>query len=159
IAYHEGGHAILGLVMPGADPAHRASIVPRGQALGFTCQRPPTGRYNHPEAYLPARTVGLLGGRAAEAVVYGTRTTGAGNAIVQGTSLARSQGARWGISDTVGLVQLAPRQNPGLGTGGSYGADRPYSEETARLLDAEVQRIISESYALAKRLLHEYRPQ
>ena len=76
IAYHEGGHAILGLVVPGADPVNRVTIVPRGQALGVTYQRPDSDRYNYPEAYLRARIVGMLGGRAAEEIVYGTKTTG-----------------------------------------------------------------------------------
>src|SRR6185503_598442 len=76
IAYHEGGHAILGLVVPGADPVHRVSIVPRGQALGVTYQRPEGDRYNYPESYLRARIVGMLGGRASEEIVFGTRTTG-----------------------------------------------------------------------------------
>src|SRR5690606_18789694 len=70
IAYHEGGHAILGLVVPGADPVNRVTIVPRGQALGVTYQRPDTDRYNYPEAYLRARVIGILGGRAAEELVY-----------------------------------------------------------------------------------------
>src|SRR5678809_861115 len=90
IAYHEGGHAILGLLMPGADPVHRVTIVPRGQALGVTYQRPDSDRYNYPESYLRARIVGMLGGRAAEEIVYGTRTTGAENDIEQATSLARN---------------------------------------------------------------------
>src|SRR5690606_33606210 len=81
IAYHEGGHAILGLVVPGADPVNRVTIVPRGQALGVTYQRPDSDRYNYPEAYLRARIVGIMGGRAAEEVVYGTKTTGAENDI------------------------------------------------------------------------------
>ena len=120
IAYHESGHAILGLVMPGADPVHRVTIVPRGQALGVTYQRPQTDRYNYPEAYLRARIVGMLGGRAAEEVVYGTRTTGAENDIEQATQLARNMVTRWGMSDKLGMVQLAPRQNAFLGT--SFGA-------------------------------------
>src|SRR3546814_19024128 len=78
-----GGHAILGLVVPGADPVHRVTIVPRGQALGVTYQRPQTDRYNYPEAYLRAKVIGMLGGRAAEEVVYGTRTTGAESDIEQ----------------------------------------------------------------------------
>src|SRR5204863_7232319 len=79
IAYHEGGHAILGLVVPGADPVHRVTIVPRGQALGVTYQRPEDDRYNYPEGYLRARIIGALGGRSAEEIVYGIRTTGAEN--------------------------------------------------------------------------------
>lgn len=159
IAYHESGHAILGLVVPGADPVNRVTIVPRGQALGVTYQRPPADRYNYPEGYLRARIIGMLGGRAAEEIVYGTRTTGAENDIEQATELARDMVTRWGMSDAVGLVQLAPRQNPFLGTSIGYGGDRPFSEETARLIDSEVQRIIRECHDEAKRLLREHRPQ
>ena len=96
IAYHEGGHAILGLVVPGADPVNRVTIVPRGQALGVTYQRPDSDRYNYPEAYLRARIVGMLGGRAAEEIVYGTKTTGAESDIEQATGLARRMVTRWG---------------------------------------------------------------
>jgi len=157
IAYHEGGHAILGLVVAGADPVNRVTIVPRGQALGVTYQRPDSDRYNYPEGYLRARIVGMLGGRAAEEVVYGTRTTGAENDIEQATQIARNMVTRWGMSDRLGLVQLAPRANPYLGISGGFGADRPFSEETARVIDAEVQRIIGESYGEAVRLLSEHR--
>jgi cell division protease FtsH len=157
IAYHESGHAILGLVVPGADPVHRVTIVPRGQALGVTYQRPSADRYNYPEAYLRARIVGMLGGRAAEEVVYGTRTTGAENDIEQATQLARGMVTRWGMSDKLGLVQLAPRDNPYLGGAGLFQGSKPFSDETASLIDAEVQRIISECHAEAKRLLDEHR--
>lgn len=157
IAYHEGGHAILGLVVPGADPVHRVSIVPRGQALGVTYQRPESDRYNYPEAYLRARIIGALGGRAAEEIVYGTRTTGAESDIEQVTRLARNMVTRWGMSDAVGLVQLAPRENPYLGTVAGYNGARPFSEATAKMIDAEVQRIVAESYAEAKRLLTTHR--
>jgi cell division protease FtsH len=157
IAYHEGGHAILGLVVPGADPVHRVTIVPRGQALGVTYQRPDSDRYNYPEAYLRARIVGMLGGRAAEEIVYGTKTTGAESDIEQVTSLARQMVTRWGMSERVGLVQLAPRENPYLGAPAGYSGPRPFSEETAQLVDEEVRRIVSESYEDAKRLLIEHR--
>jgi cell division protease FtsH len=157
IAYHEGGHAILGLVVPGADPVHRVTIVPRGQALGVTYQRPDSDRYNYPEAYLRARIVGMLGGRAAEEVVYGTRTTGAENDIEQATSLARNMVTRWGMSDRLGMVQLAPRDNPFLGGMDNFGGSRSFSEETARAIDAEVLRIIAESHDEARRLLGEHR--
>jgi cell division protease FtsH len=163
IAYHEGGHAILGLVVPGADPVHRVTIVPRGQALGVTYQRPDSDRYNYPEGYLRARIVGMLGGRAAEEIVYGTKTTGAENDIEQATSLARNMVTRWGMSERLGMVQLAPRQNPylagsdGYGGYGLYGGVRPFSEETARAIDAEVQRIIGESHDEARRLLTKHR--
>ncbi len=157
IAYHESGHAILGLVVAGADPVHRVTIVPRGQALGVTYQRPQTDRYNYPEAYLRARIVGMLGGRAAEEVVYGTKTTGAENDIEQATNLARNMVTRWGMSEKLGMVQLASRQNPYLG--GGFASEKPFSEETARIVDAEVLRIINESHEQAKRLLIEHRRQ
>src|SRR5690348_13180279 len=89
IAYHEGGHTILGLVVPGADPVNRVTIVPRGQALGVTYQRPDSDRYNYPEAYLRGRIVCALGGRAAGEIVYSSRTTGAENDMQQATDLAR----------------------------------------------------------------------
>jgi cell division protease FtsH len=161
IAYHEGGHAILGLVVPGADPVHRVTIVPRGQALGVTYQRPDSDRYNYPEAYLRARIVGMLGGRAAEEVVYGTKTTGAENDIEQATSLARRMVTRWGMSDRIGMVQLAPRDNPYLsgpeGYGQYGGGTKPFSEQTAQIIDAEVRRILEDSHEEAKRLLTAHR--
>lgn len=156
VAYHEGGHAILGLVVPGADPVHRVSIVPRGQALGVTYQRPPTDRYNFPEAYLRARIIGILGGRAAEELVYGTRTTGAESDIEQATALARQMVTRWGMSDALGMVELAPRQNAWVGNAG-FGGAKPYSEETARLIDREILGIISDCHDEARRLLQDHR--
>ena len=160
IAYHEGGHTILGLVVPGADPVNRVTIVPRGQALGVTYQRPEGDRYNYPEAYLRARIVGMLGGRAAEEIVYGTKTTGAESDIEQATGLARRMVTRWGMSERLGLVQLAPRDNPYLsGAHGmnGYGGDKPFSEQTAEAIDAEVRRIIGESHEEATRLLGAHR--
>ena len=141
IAYHEGGHAILGLVVPGADPVNRVTIVPRGQALGVTYQRPDSDRYNYPEAYLRARIVGMLGGRAAEEIVYGTKTTGAESDIEQATDLARQMVTRWGMSERLGMVQLAPRENPYLERLRTVtAAAKPFSEETAEAIDAEVLR-------------------
>jgi cell division protease FtsH len=159
IAYHEGGHAILGLVVPGADPVNRVTIVPRGQALGVTYQRPDTERYNYPEAYLRARIVGMLGGRAAEEIVYGTKTTGAESDIEQATGLARRMVMRWGMSERLGMVQLAPRENPYLSIPNGYAGSREFSEETAEAIDTEVRRIIGESHEQAKRLLTAHRKQ
>jgi cell division protease FtsH len=164
IAYHEGGHAILGLVVPGADPVNRVTIVPRGQALGVTYQRPDSDRYNYPEAYLRARIIGMLGGRAAEEIVYGTRTTGAESDIEQATDIARLMVTRWGMSDQLGIVQYAPRENPYLSGwrgshGGVFGGERPFSESTAAAIDSEVRRIIDECHAEARRLLGTYRAQ
>src|SRR5258706_4906889 len=157
IAYHEGGHAILGLVVPGADPVHRVTIVPRGQSLGVTYQRPETDRYNYPEGYLRGKIVGMLGGRAAEELVYNTRTTGAESDIEQATNLARSMVTRWGMSDKLGMVQLAPRQNPYLGMPGGYEGAKPFGEQTAGIIDAEVQKIIQDSHEEALQLLKSHR--
>jgi cell division protease FtsH len=160
IAYHEGGHAILGLVVPGADPVHRVTIVPRGQALGVTYQRPDSDRYNYPEPYLRARIIGMLGGRAAEELVYGTKTTGAQNDIEQATTLARNMVTRWGMSDRLGLVQLAPRENPYLNSLDGFGmGTKPFSDETGRAIDEEVRKIITECHEEAGRLLAEHRAQ
>jgi cell division protease FtsH len=157
IAYHEGGHAILGLVVPGADPVHRVTIVPRGQALGVTYQRPDSDRYNYPEEYLRARIVGMLGGRAAEEIVYGTKTTGAESDIEQATGLARRMVTRWGMSERIGMVQLAPRDNPYLSGPEGYGGAKPFSEATAEAIDEEVRAIIAQSHDEARRLLTEHR--
>lgn len=156
IAYHESGHAILGLVVPGADPVNRVTIVPRGQALGVTYQRPVSDRYNYTEAYLRARIIGMLGGRTAEEMIYGNKTTGAENDIEQATNHARMMVTRWGMSDALGMVQLVESNNPYLN---GMGSRREFSEETARLVDHEVHKIISECHDEAKKLLNEYRMQ
>ncbi len=158
IAYHEGGHAILGLVVPGADPVNRVTIVPRGQALGVTYQRPASDRYNYTESYLRARIIGMLGGRTAEEIVYGNKTTGAENDIEQATNFARMMVTRWGMSDALGLVQYTESNNPYLNSMGGHGG-REFSEETAKLIDQEVLKIINECHEDAKRLLNKYRMQ
>ena len=145
--------------MPGADPVHRVTIVPRGQALGVTYQRPQTDRYNYPEAYLRARIVGMLGGRAAEEVVYGTKTTGAENDIEQATQLARNMVTRWGMSDELGMVQLAPRENPYLGrpaatAATSRSARRRRASSTPRCSGSSTR-----ATSRRKRLLQQHRAQ
>ena len=150
----ESGHAILGLVMPGADPVNRVTIVPRGQALGVTYQRPVNDRYNYPESYLRARITGMLGGRTAEEIIYGDKTTGAENDIEQATNFARRMVTRWGMSEALGMVRFVDSDNPYLK---SMGAGKEFSEETAGLIDHEVLKIINECHVEAKRLLNKYR--
>jgi cell division protease FtsH len=123
----------------------------------MTMQRPLEDRYLMTEPELRDRIAVLLGGRAAEEIVFGTKTTGAESDIEQATNLARSMVTRWGMSERLGMVQLAPRQNPYLNTLGGYGTQQPFSEETARAVDAEVLRIISDSHEEARRLLREHR--
>src|SRR5207237_6191986 len=134
VAYHEGGHTLCGLLVPGADPVNRVTIMPRGQALGVTYQRPEDDRHNYSEEYLRARITGAMGGRGAEEVVYGGRTTGAENDIQQATDLARQMVTRWGMSEKLGPVTLAPREDPFL-RGDSFpglSPAKPYSEATAQ---------------------------
>ena len=158
VAYHESGHSVLGLVVPGADPVKRVTIVPRGQALGVTYQQPEDDRHNYEEAFLRARIIGAMGGRAAEEVVYDGRTTGAENDIQQATDLARQMVTRWGMSDTLGPIALGGRENPYLPgdvSGGQGG--KPYSETFATLIDTEVQRIAQDNYTTAVQLLRTHR--
>jgi cell division protease FtsH len=157
VAYHEGGHTILGLLVPGADPVNRVTIVPRGQALGVTYQRPEDDRHNYSREYLVARITGAMGGRAAEEVVYGTLTTGAEDDIQQATALARQMVTRWGMSDRLGPVTLASRSNPYLPENEEFLGARPYSETTATLVDAEVQRILQQAHDNGVELLQEHR--
>ncbi|HSS62317.1 MAG TPA: ATP-dependent zinc metalloprotease FtsH [Candidatus Limnocylindrales bacterium] len=152
IAYHESGHALLGLLVPGADPVKKVTIVPRGQALGVTLQSPVDDRFNYGEDYLRARMVGALGGRASERLVYGVVTTGAENDLQQVTRIAREMVVRWGMSPKVGPLNYSD------GDGSAF-QQRTYSEATASLIDDEVRRIAEECQADAEKLLSEHRGQ
>ena len=154
IAYHESGHALLGLLQPETDPVRRVSIVPRGQALGVTISVPEADRYNYSEGYLRARIVSSLGGRAAEQIVYGTATTGAEDDLRQVTELARAMVTRWGMTQEVGLLALSSMdQGNFLETGVLTGQAKPYSEETAKAIDRATRDIVDSSYAKAIDLL------
>jgi cell division protease FtsH len=157
VAYHESGHALLGLLQPEGDPVRRVTVVPRGQALGVTLSIPEDDRYNYSEPYLRARIVNALGGRAAEEVVYGVITTGAENDIRQVTDMARGMVTRWGMSPEVGLVALSGNEEGNYLDNG-LGMGRPYSEEVARAIDQATRRIIDECYAKAVDLLRRERP-
>ncbi len=155
VAYHEAGHALLALLQPESDPVRRVTIVPRAQSLGVTLSVPINDRYNYTEDYLRARIVTILGGRAAELVVYGNVTTGAENDLQQVTNLAQAMVMRFGMSDEVGQVQLLDTSRGNyLGAGLSQ---RPYSEATAQVADRAVRKIVDESYQKAIRLLNEHR--
>ncbi len=154
IAYHESGHALLGLLQEEGDPVRRVSIVPRGQALGVTLSVPEADRYNYAEPYLRARIVNALGGRAAEQVVYGVVTTGAEDDLRQVTDLARAMVTRWGMSPEVGLLALSGMEAGNFLEDGIVGGQtRPYSEETAKAVDRATRQIVDESYARAVDLL------
>ena len=153
IAYHEGGHAIVGMLTPGADPVRKVSIIPRGQALGVTLSTPDDDRFNYSQEDLRAKIRVSAGGRVAEEVVYGNVTTGAESDIQQVTGIARGMVARWGMSEKVGFLTVAPQQgqSPLL-----PGAD-PVSQATQELVDAEVRRIVDEELDATRELVAENR--
>jgi cell division protease FtsH len=154
-AYHESGHALLGMLEPGADPVRKISIVPRGQALGVTFQSPESDRYAYDAEYLRGRIVGALGGRAAEKLIYGNVTTGAESDLEQVTRIARQMVGRWGMSEAIGPVTVLPGPRdellfPGMGEGG-------ISPATRELIDSEVRRIVEDCYEIAVARLGENR--
>jgi cell division protease FtsH len=158
VAYHESGHALLGLLQPEGDPVRRVTIVPRGQALGVTLSVPEADRYNYGEPYLRARIVNALGGRAAEQVIYNSVTTGAENDLKQVSEIARAMVTRWGMSQEVGLLALSGNEDGNFLEQGPVGsATRPYSEQTAEAIDAAIKRIVDESYTKALELLRNNR--
>ena len=139
-AYHESGHALVGMLTPGADPVRKVSIIPRGMALGVTLSTPETDRYGYERTELIGKIKVALGGRAAEKVVYGELTTGAESDLQQLTNIARGMVGRWGMSDAVGPVSVDGREDGPLLPG-----TRGVSEYTQRLIDEEVRRIIDDA--------------
>jgi cell division protease FtsH len=155
-AYHEAGHALLGMLEPGADPVRKISIIPRGRALGVTFQSPEQDRYGFDERYLRGRMTGLLGGRAAEELIYGAVTTGAESDLEQATALARQMVGRWGMSDEIGLVTVLAAE--GTGPYGLFG-EANTSERTRQILDAEVRKIADQCHERALDTLRGHREQ
>jgi cell division protease FtsH len=151
-AFHESGHALLGMLLPGADPVRKISIIPRGRALGVTFQSPDADRYAYDREYLRGRIIGALGGRAAEDVVFGTITTGAENDLVQVSRIARSMVGKWGMSEAIGPVAVIDdNRDPFV---------RPeVSEKTHELIDTEVRRIVDDCYESAVETLKNHRTQ
>ena len=151
-AFHESGHALLGMLQPGADPVRKISIIPRGRALGVTFQSPDADRYAYDRDYLRGKIIGALGGRAAEEVVFGSMTTGAENDLVQVTRIARSMVGRWGMSEAIGPVTVIDEHRDPF-------TRSEVSESTQELIDTEVRRIVDECYEQAIITLKEHRPQ
>ena len=158
IAYHEGGHALVALLTPGADSVRKVTIVPRGQALGVTQFMPIDDRHNYARNYLITRIAVGLGGRVAEQVAIGEITTGAENDLQQVTNLAREMVTRWGMSGKIGTVFFGHERDVFLGREMSLGQQRDYSEATASAIDAEVRQIIAERYSYVEMILTRYRP-
>jgi cell division protease FtsH len=155
-AYHESGHALLGLLVPGSDPVQRVTIIPRGLSLGATYQLPTDDRTNYTESYLRARIVSALGGRAAESLVYGVVTTGAESDLQQVSEIARRMVVRWGMSERLGPMSLSPPLDEGAP---QFLQQQPNSEATRELIDEEIRGIVQGSYREAARLLAAHREQ
>jgi cell division protease FtsH len=152
-AYHEGGHAIVGMLTEGADPVRKVSIIPRGVALGVTFAAPESDRFNYSEPEIEAKIKVALGGRAAEEVVFGEISTGAESDIQQLTEIARQMVGRWGMSKTIGPVAVIPRD----GSGPLLPGVSDVSPETHRLVDEEVRRVVDEAHRDVIKLLTDNR--
>ncbi|MGB7950979.1 MAG: ATP-dependent zinc metalloprotease FtsH, partial [Candidatus Binatia bacterium] len=151
-AYHEAGHALVAKLLPGADPIHKVTIIPRGMALGLTQQLPIDEKHTYPREYLLNNLVILFGGRVAEELVLEHMTTGAGNDIEKATDLARRMVCEWGMSEKLGPMTFGKKEEE-IFLGRDFTQKVDYSESTAIEIDSEVRRIIQESYLRAKDLL------
>ena len=151
-AYHEAGHALVAKLIPGADPVHKVTIIPRGMALGLTQQVPLDDRHTASRDMLENNLAIFFGGRAAEEIVLGHTTTGAGNDIERATELARKMVCEWGMSERLGPMTFGSKEeNPFLGR--DFHQSQAVSERTASEIDAEIRRFVNEGYQRARGLL------
>jgi cell division protease FtsH len=154
-AYHEAGHAVMGMLTAGADPVRKVSIIPRGMALGVTLSTPDSDRVSYIIEDLQTKIRVALGGRVAEEVVYGTISTGAESDIQQLTQIARQMVGRWGMSETIGPIAVLPADSEGAFLPGVSAT----SESTQRLVDEEVRRLVDTAHQEVTRLLSDHREQ
>ncbi len=154
IAYHEAGHALVADLLPGADPLHKVTIIPRGRALGLTQQLPTDDKYNYSREYLVDRITILLGGRAAEEIVFQQRTTGAGDDLEKATEMARKMVCEWGMSDKMGPLTFGKSEEH-IFLGREMSRAKDYSEDTAILIDSEIKRIVTECATRARQMIEE----
>jgi cell division protease FtsH len=152
IAYHEAGHALVADLLPGADPLHKVTIIPRGRALGLTQQLPADDKYNYSRDYLVNRITILLGGRAAEEIVFQQQTTGAGDDLEKATEMARKMVCEWGMSDRMGPLTFGKGEEH-IFLGREVARPKDFSEETAVLIDSEIKRIVVECATRAKHMI------
>ena len=155
-AYHEGGHALLGKLLPHANPPHKVTILPRGMALGYTIPLPPEDKYTVTRSEILANITAILGGRVAEEIVFGEITTGAANDFEKATELARKMVTEFGMSDKLGPLTLGTKHGP-VFLGRDLVESRNYSDEIAYEIDKEVRRIIDECYGRARTVLTDHR--
>ncbi|MEK6569576.1 MAG: AAA family ATPase, partial [candidate division NC10 bacterium] len=153
-AYHEAGHTLVAKSLPGTDPIHKVTIIPRGRALGVTQQLPIDEKHNYPKEYLLNEIAIMMGGRVAEEVVFGEITTGAGNDIERATELARKMVCEWGMSERMGPLTFGKREEM-IFLGREIAQHQDYSEQTAVEIDREVKQIVMTNYEKAKVLIKE----
>jgi cell division protease FtsH len=151
-AYHEAGHALVAKLIPGSDPIHKVTIIPRGHALGVTQQLPLDERHIYSKDHLITNITTLMGGRAAEELVLKRFTTGAGNDIEKATELARKMVCEWGMSDAMGPLTFGQKEEQ-IFLGREISQHRDYSETTAQEIDREVKKIVIECYERAAKIL------
>jgi cell division protease FtsH len=151
-AYHESGHALIGKLVPGSDPVHKMTIIPRGLALGVTHYLPVDEKHTHSKKYLETKLLHLMGGRVAEQLVFGELSTGAANDIERATNLARKMVCEWGMSEKLGPLTFGKKEEQ-IFLGREIATHRDYSEETAQEIDQEVKRIVEEAQKTATQLL------
>jgi cell division protease FtsH len=156
-AYHESGHALVAMLLPGADPVHKVTIIPRGMALGVTQQLPLDDRYTYSRDYLMTRLAMMFGGRVAEELVFEHMTTGAGDDIEKATELARKMVCEFGMSKELGPMTFGRREEQ-VFLGRDIAHSKDYSEHTAVEIDREVRRIVDDSYMKARKLLTDNMP-
>jgi cell division protease FtsH len=154
IAYHEAGHALVAQMLPGADPVHKVTIIPRGRALGLTQQLPADDKYNYSKDYLQNRITILLGGRAAEEMVLNQQTTGAGDDLEKATEMARKMVCEWGMSNKLGPLTFGKREEH-IFLGREFARQQDYSEETAILIDSAVKQIVVDCAGRARQILED----
>jgi cell division protease FtsH len=151
-AYHEAGHALMAKLLPGTDPVHKVTIIPRGRALGVTMQLPTDDRHNYSKEFLYNTLAILMGGRVAEELVLHNVTTGAGNDLERATDLARKMVCEWGMSEKLGPLTFG-RKEEEIFLGREIATKRDFSEQVALEIDLEIKRLVSENYERAKRML------
>jgi cell division protease FtsH len=151
-AYHEAGHTLVAKMIPGTDPIHKVTIIPRGRALGLTQQLPIDEKHTYPRDYLLNNIAVMMGGRVAEELVLNRQTTGAGNDIERSTEIARKMVCEWGMSEKLGPLAFGQKEEQ-IFLGREFTQHRDYSEETARLIDEEIRAIVTQSYERAKEIL------
>ena len=154
-AYHEAGHALMAKLLPGADPVHKVTIIPRGRALGVTMQLPTDDRHNYSKEFLYNTLAILMGGRVAEELVLKHITTGAGNDLERATDLARKMVCEWGMSERLGPLTFGKKDEE-IFLGREIATRRDFSEQVALEIDHEIKRLVTENYERAKRMLTEH---